>query len=154
MAAQARFCDASRPRIKGLTGTEYGVFQCLGRRESQPSARRDLNLRPCRRVTPHPRLGFALAENPEAGKAQRPFALELSHHECGNFVKCAFRLLLTDTDFVGQMACDLRLRHHPPPCARKYGPGMKVGRLCRILQARWAVKMGIFPKDQPTFCTG
>src|SRR5215469_4274963 len=102
-----------------LAGAEHRIFQCLRRREAQPRSRRNLDLCSGRRVAAHPRLGPALAENAETRETQRTFALKLAHYQCSDFVERALRLLLTDTELVGQMSCDLRLRHHPPPyCPR------------------------------------
>ena len=98
-----------------LLGTQNRVFERLCGREPQSGTRRDLDGLTRGGVTAHACLGLAFAKDSESRQTQGPFLLELSHYEAGQLLERALRLLLGHTDLVGEMGCDLRLRHHPPP---------------------------------------
>src|SRR5712691_821718 len=101
--------------LDGLTGAEYGVFQCLCRREAQTGPRRNLDLLASSRVAAHTSLGLAFTEYPEARQAQRALFLELAGDQIVEFVECGLCLPLGDANLVGQVSHHLRLRHPPPP---------------------------------------
>src|SRR6266404_2685878 len=98
-----------------LFRAENRILERLGRREAKPSARRNLDLLPGRRIAAHPRLGLALAEDTEPGQAQRTFLLEFLHDQRIQFLEHGLGLFFCDADFLGHIRSHLRLRHHPPP---------------------------------------
>src|SRR5215469_7987094 len=121
------FFEADRTQELFLLGTQDRVFERFCRREPQPGTRGNLDGLTRRGVTAHACLGLAFAKDSESRQAQGPFFLELSHHEVGQLLERALRLLLGHTDLVGEMGCYLRLRHHPPPyAARLRGHGVSV----------------------------
>src|SRR5260221_5977860 len=108
----------SRPKARSASA-QHRVFEGLYRRDPQPRPRWNLDLRPGCGIASHPRLAAALGKNPDPGKAQFAFLLELLNDQRGKFVECGLRLLLADPDLVREISGNLRLRHHPPPCGRQ-----------------------------------
>src|SRR5579885_962511 len=100
-----------------LARAEHGSLERLGRCEAQARACRNFDRLTGSRITPHPRLALALAENSETRKAQGAFLFQLADYQRGKLLERRLGVLFGNPGFVGEMRRYLRLRHHPPPCA-------------------------------------
>src|SRR5580704_12772570 len=94
-----------------LFRAENRILQRLGRREAKPRTRRNLDLLTSRRITPHARLGLALAEDAEAGQPQRSFFLQFANDQRVEFLEYGLALLLREFELFSQVGCYLRLSH-------------------------------------------
>src|ERR1700674_641387 len=100
---------------RNLLRSEHRILERLGRGETQPRARGNIDRLAGGGIAADTRLGLALAEDAQSRQAQSTFFLELFDHETGELFESRLPLLLGNPDFFREMSCDLGLRHHPPP---------------------------------------
>ena len=96
-------------------------------------------------------LLLRLRKIPSPANRSEPSFFSSTNHQRSEFLERGLGLLLGDPDFLSEMRCYLRLRHHPPPWAHICAAASKPEGAVSLLQLATSEKCHVFLRIEQLF---